>query len=316
MLIRGFLVVPLDILLRVKYGTFAAELIARHSPRRRESSSLMKPSKSFLKVGTDMARNLFLVIYGYRSRIRIFGSSRKRLMHAAMISQIRIKGPQMLSIRQILANNLKYLMASNSNLDTQVKLATKSQIGQPTIGRTLRQESDAGIGTVHSLARAFKLEAQDLLDAGLIDRLKGSGSNIGSGQGLYEPVPLISWVVAGMLCESIDSIDLKEADDWLQCPYAHSSKAFCLQIKGSSMWPEYRDGEIILVDPSIDPRHNSDVVIRTPEPDSKTTFKRLQITEEGSYLLALNPDFPHRYIEMPEGTSICGVVTGSWLRRN
>ncbi|MBC8786553.1 LexA family protein [Pseudomonas fluorescens] len=221
----------------------------------------------------------------------------------------------MLSIRQILANNLKYLMASNPNLDTQQKLASKSGIGQPTIGRTLREESDPGISTVHSLAMAFKIEAQDLLDSGLIDRLKGEGSNVSSGQGLYDPVPLISWVAAGMLDESFDLLETHDAEEWLQCPYAHSSSAFCLQIKGLSMWPEYRDGEIILVDPSVEARHNSDVVIRTPEPDRKTTFKRLQITEDGIYLMAINPDFPDRYMQMPEDTKICGVVTGSWMRR-
>lgn len=221
----------------------------------------------------------------------------------------------MLSIRQILANNLKYLMASDANLDTQQKLAAKSGIGQPTIGRALREESDPGISTVHSLAKAFKIEAQDLLDAGLIDRLKGEGSNVSSGHGLYNPVPLISWVAAGMLDESFDLLEKHDAEEWLQCPYSHSSSSFCLQIKGLSMWPEYRDGEIILVDPEVEARHNSDVVIRTPEPDRKTTFKRLQITEDGVYLMAINPDFPDRYIQMPEETKICGVVTGSWMRR-
>lgn len=221
----------------------------------------------------------------------------------------------MLSIRQILANNLKYLMASNHNLDTQQKLASKSGVGQPTIGRTLREESDPGITTVASLARAFKLEAQELLDAGLIDKLKGSDSNVSSGHGLYDPVPLISWVTAGMLDESVDLLITNDAEEWLQCPYAHSSSSFCLQINGLSMWPEYRDGEIILVDPEIEARHNSDIVVRTPEPDQKTTFKRLQITEDGPFLLALNPDYPNRILHMPEGTKICGVVTGSWMKR-
>ncbi|WP_407926933.1 S24/S26 family peptidase [Cellvibrio polysaccharolyticus] len=32
-------------------------------------------------------------------------------------------------------------------------------------------------------------------------------------------------------------------------------------------------------------------------------------------MLALNPDHPNRKIEAPEGTHICGVVTGSWMNR-
>jgi len=221
----------------------------------------------------------------------------------------------MLSTRRILANNLKYLMSSSQNLNTQKKLEAKSGVGQTTIGRALKAETDTGIDRVESLARAFKLEAQDLIDNGLIDRLKGGESNISSGHGLYDPVPLISWVTAGMLSESFDLLSINHAEEWLQCPYSHSPSAFCLQVNGLSMFPEYRDGEIILVDPDIEARHNSDVVVRTPEPDRKTTFKRLQITEEGVFLLALNPDYPSRILEMPEDTKICGVVTGSWMKR-
>lgn len=221
----------------------------------------------------------------------------------------------MASIRQTLANNLKYLMASRPDLDVQQKLAEKSGVVQSTIGRILRQESDAGITTVESLARAFRIDAQDLLDPGLIDRMSGENSNVGAGNGLHLPVPLISWVQAGMWEEVHDRLLPTEAEEWLQCPYSHSANAFCLEVKGLSMWPEYREGEIILVDPSVEPRHNSDVVVRTPDPDKKTTFKRLQVTEDGTYLLAVNPDFPGRLMEMPEGTTICGVVIGSWLKR-
>lgn len=221
----------------------------------------------------------------------------------------------MLSTRQILANNLKYLMSCSETLDTQKRLEKKSGVGQSTIGRILRGAADAGIDTVESLAKAFKLTALELLDPGLIDKTSGKESNIGSTAGLYNAVPLISWVAAGMLDESIDLLATNEAEDWLQCPYPHSASSFCLQINGLSMAPDYRDKEIILVDPMVDARHNSDVVVRTPDPDSKTTFKRLQITEDGTFLLALNQDFPNRIIEMPEGTKICGVVTGSWMKR-
>lgn len=128
-------------------------------------------------------------------------------------------------------------------------------------------------------------------------------------------VPLISWIAAGTWCESGDPYSPGEAEEWLECPFPFSDKAFCLRVIGDSMSAEfgYRDGEVILVDPSVSPRHNDDVIARTP--DGSYTFKRLQVTPEGSYLLALNPDHPNRKISIPEGTTICGVVTGSWLKR-
>lgn len=220
------------------------------------------------------------------------------------------------SIRQTLANNLKYLMAGTPELETQQKLASRAGVGQPTIGRILRQESDAGISIVSSLAGAFKLSAQDLLDKGLIERLTGEDSNIRSGGGLFAPVPLISWVVAGMLTENLDNLATFEIEGWLQCPYAHSARAFCLQNKGLSMFPEYREDEVLLIDPDVMPRHNSDIIVRTPGPETKTTFRRLQITQDGNFLVALNKDFPGHLIAMPPGSKILGTVTGSWMRRN
>ncbi|MFJ7315251.1 LexA family protein [Pseudomonas sp. NPDC098747] len=220
------------------------------------------------------------------------------------------------SVRQTLANNLKYLMAGSSELETQQKLASRAGVGQPTIGRILRQESDAGISIVSSLAGAFKLSAQDLLDKGLIDRLTGEDSNIRSGGGLFAPVPLISWVVAGMLTENVDNLAMCEVQEWLQCPYAHSARAFCLQNKGLSMSPEYREDEVLLIDADVTPLHNSDVIVRTPGPDAKTTFRRLQVTQDGTFLMALNKDFPDRLIAMPSGSKILGTVTGSWMRRH
>lgn len=126
-------------------------------------------------------------------------------------------------------------------------------------------------------------------------------------------IPLISWVNAGGWCESPDNHAPGDAEEWLDCPFPFSQHAFCLAVTGDSMWPEYREGEYILVDPGVEPLHGNDVVARTP--DNKHTFKRLQITPEGTYLLALNPDHPNRKIEAPEGTHICGVVTGSWMNR-
>lgn len=139
-----------------------------------------------------------------------------------------------------------------------------------------------------------------------------SGDGLRSGP-VTRKVPLISWVVAGDYCESPDNYAPGDAEEWLDTPFSTSTKAFCLTLHGDSMSPEYRDGEVILVDPAIAPLHGNDVVARTP--DGEHTFKRLQITNEGKYLLALNPDHPKRKIEMPPETVICGVVIGSWMRR-
>lgn len=119
-------------------------------------------------------------------------------------------------------------------------------------------------------------------------------------------IPLISWVQAGMLCQVDHVFNKSTADEWRYCHVKHSEHTYALTIVGDSMSPEYLDGCDIYVDPQVKAEHNDDVIVCTP--DGKATFKRLQITNDGQYLLAINPDFPNRIIEVPEGSIICGVV--------
>lgn len=137
--------------------------------------------------------------------------------------------------------------------------------------------------------------------------------NVMPGPPLSTSCPVISWVQAGSLCENGEIDTFESATEWRDCPVKHSNKTFVLVIVGDSMSPEYLEGWDIFVDPTIDARHNDDVVVCDPQGNS--SFKRLQITPEGKYLLALNPEHPQRKIKVPEGTTICGVVIYSGKKR-
>lgn len=130
-------------------------------------------------------------------------------------------------------------------------------------------------------------------------------------------VPLISYDQAGDWCDVEDPYALNDAEKWLDSVIDHSDKAFCLRIKGDSMYDHtprgYPDGCIAQFDPTIQPRHKDDVIVRTP--DDKTTFKQLHITPDGNFLVALNPDHPNRVMQVPEGTVIVAVCQGYWFDR-
>lgn len=124
-------------------------------------------------------------------------------------------------------------------------------------------------------------------------------------------VPVISYVQAGTWDEAMNPYDLNDAEKWLSWPTPHSDRSFCLRVKGPSMEPEYMHDGYILVDPSVEAIHGDDIVARTP--DGKVTFKKYQNGPEGKHLLAINKDYPNRIMEIPDGTVICGVVTGYWV---
>ncbi|AEF21412.1 LexA family protein [Pseudomonas fulva] len=192
-------------------------------------------------------------------------------------------------------------------------LAKLAGVNQPTTHRILAGASKhPHMENVERLARVLQLDLKALI-GGVAEQFGQYSAQVQPGPDMKGKVPVISWVQAGAFCEAIDLYAPGTAEEWLDCPFPHSKSAFCLVLKGLSMFPEYRPDEIILVEPELVPEHNDDVVARTT--DGEVTFKRLQITEDGTYLLALNPDFPNRIIQIPPDTDICGVVTGSWIRR-
>ena len=199
---------------------------------------------------------------------------------------------------------------------TQSELAERANLTQVMIHKLTSGKSTKSTRIV-DLARALHCTPEELLYG-----MGPSGTSVTEPLRAYEAnaelqkatlVPLISWVMAGAWCESPDNYATGDAEEWMPAPYKHGNRAFCLKVIGDSMSPEYREDEIILVDPDVEARHNDDVVVRTT--NGQHTFKRLQITPDGMYLLALNPAEPNRKILIPPETHVCGVVIGSWMRR-
>jgi SOS-response transcriptional repressor LexA len=197
---------------------------------------------------------------------------------------------------------------------SEKELGKRAGVTQPTVHRILNAEGEnPRMENIEKLSIALGIQMSELLGIGTNEyRAIPSGDNFSVGS-VRGRVPMISWVKAGEMCEAIDLDSPGYAEEWLDCPYPHSSNTFCLRIIGDSMFPEYREGELILVDPSLEAQHGDDVVVRIP--DGKTTFKRLQVTPDGVHLLAMNKDFPNRIIEVPPDTHICGVVIASWTSR-
>ncbi|MFM0432362.1 helix-turn-helix transcriptional regulator [Paraburkholderia aspalathi] len=67
------------------------------------------------------------------------------------------------AIRKHVAANLKRWMASDPNLDTQVKVATASKVAQTTVSRILKGETPATADILDAIAKAFRRDPGDLL---------------------------------------------------------------------------------------------------------------------------------------------------------
>ena len=166
-----------------------------------------------------------------------------------------------------------------------------------------------------ALANAFGLTVEQLLDES-VNWLERRQQNVEPAPDIQGQIPLISWVTAGKWVEVIDIYQPGVADEWLPCIKKHSNRTFALRVKGMSMYNPmgkhtYSDGDIIFVDPEKDAVNGSRVVVRL-EDSKEATFKQLVIEGEKMYLMALNPSWPEKFIEINGNATICGVVIGKW----
>ena len=138
--------------------------------------------------------------------------------------------------------------------------------------------------------------------------------NVEVGPNIRGSVPLVSWVAAGDFEPASDPFEPGVAEDWFPCPVSHSKYTYALRVRGDSMAPEYKDGEIIFVDPMLEPKHGDDVIVKLIDRE-ETTFKQLRVEGRHSYLKPLNPAWPEQIIEINEKAFFKGVVIFSGRKR-
>jgi SOS-response transcriptional repressor LexA len=125
--------------------------------------------------------------------------------------------------------------------------------------------------------------------------------------GIRDPHPLTAWGRAREWPEIAEDYVPSYKGELLPCPVACSDETFVLRVRGSSMEPRFREGDLIFVDPTVAAVNGQFVVVQPEEPN-EATFKQLVIEGARQYLKALNPDWPNQIIEVNETVTICGVV--------
>lgn len=115
-------------------------------------------------------------------------------------------------------------------------------------------------------------------------------------QKTYNEVPLISHVQAGLWKESVNSYEPGAGQDFLPTHIGLGPDAFALSICGESMLPDFREGDLVIIDPGISPGPGDFVVASNDQHEA--TFKKYRprgVNAQGETvieLVPLNDDFP------------------------
>jgi SOS-response transcriptional repressor LexA len=186
-------------------------------------------------------------------------------------------------------------------------------------GLSARQLAEAvGVSDAHilNIEKGLKRAAFDkilsilsVLDMNMYELMEG----IGRGDVNAEPavlrrphrVPVVTWVTAGIWKEVCDAFEPGDADEWIDSDVA-GRNVFALRVTGDSMEPEFKDGEVVIVNPHVEAVPNDYVVVKNR--DEQATFKQLKKYGARWVLHPLNPKYPDQEVKRGDFMIIGRVV--------
>lgn len=214
--------------------------------------------------------------------------------------QIRLKNLELLIAEAGSAANLAQRVGTNSSYLSQVRRRMPTKKGTPrSIGDDLAIKLEQGMGKPEGWLDQPHREAWDE------SKLGGDARDAQPGPDIRSLHPVISWVQAGQWLEI--SKDAPYSDELLPCPVNCSADTYVLRVRGISMEPRFHDGDLIFVDPHVEPISGRYVVVMLEDAE-EATFKQLIVEGGRQYLKALNPEWPDRITEVTQNARICGVV--------
>lgn len=176
--------------------------------------------------------------------------------------------------KEIFSKNLKYYMTINNK--TRNDICRDLDFKYTTFTDWYNGNIYPRIDKIEMLANYFRIEKSDLIENK--DKTTRTSSAV---------VLVYGTIPAGIPMECIeDVIDTEEISaDMLK----GDKQYFGLKIKGNSMYPDYLDGDTIILEKVDDCESGQDCVVMVNGNDG--TFKRVFKNETGIILQPLNPEY-------------------------
>ena len=172
------------------------------------------------------------------------------------------------------------LLRKEANM-TQQELASKLFVSQQAVGKWERGEATPNPETIVAMSKIFGVSADTIL---------GESTPPLSTGGTW--VPVLGDVAAGIPIEAVENIvDYEEIDTIM----ASTWKYYGLRIKGSSMEPRIREGDVVIVRQQED-ADTGDTAVVLVNGDSATVKRIKKEPDGGLWLLPNNPAYePQHY---------------------
>ena len=144
---------------------------------------------------------------------------------------------------------------------------------------------------IHALAKLYGCTTGYILHG----EDSGVGNVIPAPIGLRH-IPIISYVQAGCWTESCDCRAMDGSIETINTDLDLGSMAFALSVRGDSMAPEIQEGDVVVIDPDVDPLPGD--IVAAKNGNHEATLKQFRprgTNEQGQEyfeLVPLNPVYP------------------------
>lgn len=178
--------------------------------------------------------------------------------------------------KRIFSKNLRKYMSLNNK--TQVDLINDLGFNKSAVSTWCNGTRLPRMDKVDALTKYFGIRRSDLIEDKSESKIKPA------------TIPVLGSVPAGIPIEAIqDIIDYEEID----AATAAKGEYFALQVKGSSMEPRIREGDIVIVRKQDDVESGEIAIVMVN--GDNATIKRLLKYEDGIRLMPTNPAYEPLY---------------------
>ena len=198
---------------------------------------------------------------------------------------------------------------------TQKQLADRVEISQTAVhklevGRSSSSRRTVAIALACGVDPIWLDTGRGEMSLGGPPGIKGEKGAEGYRTPVIARIPLISWDEAKAYTpETAESHHPENVKTWIPVASRTSSASYALQVPDDSMEPEFKEGEIVIVDPTMKAEHNRFIIARTGD-DSRATLKQLIVMGAKHYMKPLNSRYP--LIEIQGELVVSGVVTAKY----
>lgn len=164
---------------------------------------------------------------------------------------------------------------------SQIKLGTLSGLAHATISRIETGRSYYSRETVEKIARALGTPAESLY-------VKNVPSNVSPAEIGARAIPVLDYLRAGLETALVPGDN--EVQETILTDLEHSPSSFALRVEGDSMEPKFQPGDIVVLDPAIEPVPGDYVVARNASPQAAfRQYRSGGTNEQGQEVFELWP---------------------------